>query len=218
MMKKSFLYRYEVYNVPLLLQPLFYLYSYFVALMLFIYVHIVNFTSKIEIVGQEHLEAQRNYIFCFWHTFMPLYGAVFLNNRSEVWMQHPFWFMKSIHLFLRFTGVKKIILGSTGHSGREAADELVKYLKKGYSTVLLPDGPSGPPFVAKKGFLHISLQSQVPIVPIQFKASKFFESHGWDRKKWPTPLCTIKVKFGKPILISEGNFDEAYGQITKALG
>jgi len=86
-------------------------------------------------------------------------------------MQHPFWFMKPIHLFLRFTGVKRIILGSTGHSGREAAEEVVEYLKKGYSTVLLPDGPSGPPFVAKKGLFHISLQSQVSIVPMQFKVS-----------------------------------------------
>lgn len=218
MMKRSLLYRYKVYNVPLLLQPLFYLYSYFVALMLFIYAHIVHFTSKIEIVGQEHFEAQRNYIFCYWHTFVPLYGAVFLRNRSQVWIQHPFWFMKSIHLFLQFTGVKKIILGSTGHSGREAADELVEYLSKGYSTVLLPDGPNGPPLAAKKGFLHISLQSQVPIVPIRFKASRFFESHGWDRKKWPTPFSTIKVQFGKPILISEENYYEAYSKITKALG
>ena len=217
-MGKAFLYRYKVYNVPLLLQLVFYLYSYFVALILLGYALIVHFTSKIEIMGQEHLDAQRNYIFCYWHTFVPLYGAVFLNNRSQVWMQHPFWFMKSIHLFLRFTGVKKIILGSTGHSGREAADELVEYLKKGYSTVLLPDGPSGPAFVAKKGMLHISLQSQVPIVPMQFKASKFFESHGWDRKKWPVPFSTIKVQFERPVLISEDNFDEAYGEITKALG
>jgi lysophospholipid acyltransferase (LPLAT)-like uncharacterized protein len=217
-MINSFLYRYKVYNVPLLLQPVFYLYSYFVALILFVYALIVHFTSKIEIVGQEHIDAQRNHIFCHWHTFIPLYGSVFLHNRSQVWMQHPFWFMKSIHLFLRFTGVKKIILGSTGHSGREAADELVEYLKKGYSTVLLPDGPSGPPFVAKKGMLHISLQSQVPILPMQFRASKFFESHGWDRKKWPIPFSTIEVKFGTPILISDNNIYEAYGEITKALG
>ena len=217
-MGRSLSYRFKVYNVPLLLQPVFYLYSYFIALILFGYALIVHFTSKIKIIGREHLDAKQNYIFCYWHTFVPLYGAVFLNNRGQVWMQHPFWFMKSIHLFLRFTGVKKIILGSTGHSGREAADELVEYLKKGYSTVLLPDGPRGPAFVGKKGMFHLSLQSQVPIVPMQFKASKFFESHGWDRKKWPVPFSSIKVQFERPVLISEDNFDEAYGEITKALG
>ncbi len=216
-MGESILYRYKVDNVPPILQPVFYFYSYFVALILFVYTLIVHFTSKIEIVGQEHLDAQRNYIFCHWHTFFPLYGSVFLRNRSHVWMQHPFWFMKPIHLFLRFTGVKKIILGSTGHSGREAADELVEYLKKGCSTVLAPDGPNGPPFVLKKGILHISLQSQVPIVPMQFRASRFLESNAWDRKKWPFPFSTIRVQFGKPIQVSEDNFDEAYDEITNAL-
>ena len=217
-MGKSALYRYKVDNVPITLQPVFYLYSYFVALILFVYALIVHFTSKIEIVGQEHLDAQRNYIFCHWHTFMPLYGSVFLRNQSQVWMQHPFWFMKSIHLFLRFTGVKKIILGSTRHSGRQAADELVEYLKRGYSTVLLPDGPSGPALVAKRGMLHISLHSQVPIVPMQFRVSKFVESNGWDRKKWPIPFSTIKVQIGNPIQVSVANLDEAYAEITDALG
>jgi lysophospholipid acyltransferase (LPLAT)-like uncharacterized protein len=126
--------------------------------------------------------------------------------------------MKPIHLLLRFTGVEKIILGSTGHYGREAADELVGYLKKGYSTVLLPDGPNGPPFVLKKGILHVSLQSQVPIVPVQFRASRFLESNTWDRKKFPFPFSTIRVQFGNPIQISKDNFDEAYDEITSALG
>ncbi len=58
-MGKAFLYRYKVYNVPLLLQPVFYLYSYFVALILLGYALIVHFTSKIEIMGQERLDAQR---------------------------------------------------------------------------------------------------------------------------------------------------------------
>jgi lysophospholipid acyltransferase (LPLAT)-like uncharacterized protein len=55
---------------------------------------------------------------------------------------------------LRFIGVKKIVLGSSGYSGKEAADQLVEYLKKGYSTVLSPDGPSGPAFQMKKGALQ----------------------------------------------------------------
>jgi lysophospholipid acyltransferase (LPLAT)-like uncharacterized protein len=57
-------------------------------------------------------------------------------------MQHPTWYMKPSHVMLRFIGVKKITLGSSGYSGKEAADQLVEYLKKGYSTVILPDGPS----------------------------------------------------------------------------
>jgi len=132
-------------------------------------------------------------------------------------MQHPSWYMKAIHVVLRLIGVDKIILGSTGHSGREAADQLVEYLRRGYSTVIMPDGPAGPPCVLKKGILHMSMQSGVPIVAMQFSASKFFELKTWDRKKWPYPFSTIKMKIGIPIQITRDNLDEAPRRITAAL-
>jgi lysophospholipid acyltransferase (LPLAT)-like uncharacterized protein len=126
--------------------------------------------------------------------------------------------MKPIHVLLRLIGVERIILGSTGHSGREAAEQVIEYLRQGYSTVLIPDGPHGPPFVLKKGILHMSLQSSVPIVAMQFSASKFFELKTWDRKKLPYPFSTIRMKIGKPIQITSNNLDKAYVEITEALG
>jgi hypothetical protein len=133
-------------------------------------------------------------------------------------MQHPTWYLKPSHVLLRFVGVKKIILGSSGYSGKEAADQLVEYLKKGYSTVVLPDGPSGPPFQMKKGALHISMQSNVPIVPMRFKASHSFEISNWDRRKWPLPFSTITVEYGEPIQITKDNFEMAYDIISDSLG
>ena len=217
-MSHSFLYRYEVTTVPLILKPVFYLYTYVVAGILLAWAVLIHSTSKIEITGQERLQGRPNFLFCHWHTFIPLYFCTFLYNRRQVWMQHPFWFMKPVHLFLRFIGIERIILGSTGHHGQEAADELVACLKEGCSTVLLPDGPSGPPFVLKKGILHISLQSNVPIVPMQFQVSRFFEANTWDRKKMPLPFTSISVQFGMPIQVSRGNFDKASAAIEKALG
>ena len=92
----------------------------------------------------------------------------FLRNYRHAWMQHATWYMKTSHVMLRYVGVRKIILGSTGHAGKKAATQLVGYLKNGYSTVLLPDGPSGPPFQMKKVAFHISMQSNVPILPVRF--------------------------------------------------
>jgi lysophospholipid acyltransferase (LPLAT)-like uncharacterized protein len=115
-------------------------------------------------------------------------------------------------------GVEKIILGSTGHSGRKAADQLVEYLKRDYSTVVMPDGPNGPPFILKKGILHMSLQSGVPIVAIQFISSNYFEFNTWDRKKLSQPFSTIKIKIGKPLQFTIDDFDEAHTIITEALG
>jgi lysophospholipid acyltransferase (LPLAT)-like uncharacterized protein len=126
--------------------------------------------------------------------------------------------MKPIHVLLRWLGVERIILGSTGHSGREATEQVVKYLRKGYSTVLIPDGPHGPPFVLKRGILPMSLQSGVPIVALQLRASKFFELKTWDRKRLPYPFAKIRMEIGDPIYVTEDTFDEAYSLITKKLG
>ncbi|UCG66982.1 MAG: hypothetical protein JSW12_08305 [Deltaproteobacteria bacterium] len=217
-MRKALLSRYEVDNVPLFLRPLFYFYGYSVAFILFVYFLIVRATLRVEIRGHEILKIRSNYILCFWHTFIVLYFSVFLRNRSHIWMQHASWFMKPVHVFLRFIGVKELALGSTGHSGQVAADKVVSYLRRGYSSVLLPDGPSGPPFRLNKGILHMALQSHVPIVPMRFTASNYYELNTWDRKKWPYPFSKISIEFGNPIQVTSANFTAAFGELEKALG
>jgi len=217
-MKISIFSKYHVNNVPLILKPIFYLYGYGIPILGFIYLLIVRLTSKIVFIRKDRLNERSNYIFCFWHTFIFLYFAVFLRSQLHVWMQHPTWYMKPSHVMLRFIGVKKIILGSSGYSGKEAAGQLVEYLKKGYSTVLLPDGPSGPPFQMKKGALHISLQSNVPIAPMRFRNTNSFEIPYWDRRRWPLPFSRITVEYGEPIQITEDNFERAYDLISKFLG
>ena len=215
---QSFLNIYRVDTVPALLRPLHWFYAYSIALGLFVYSALVHHTSRIEYSGQEHLEGRSNYIFCIWHTFTPLYFCVFMKHAHHVWMEHPGWLMKHLHIFLRFVGVERIIFGSTGHSGREAADEIVECLKQGYSTVLAPDGPYGPPYVLHKGILHMSRQSCVPVISIEFSVARFFKLRGWDRKRIPLPFNSIKVRFSAPVQVTPENLSEAYTQIQKELG
>ncbi|MBM4340771.1 MAG: DUF374 domain-containing protein [Deltaproteobacteria bacterium] len=217
-MKKSFFSKYHVNEVPLVLKPIFYLFGYGIPCLGSIYLFIVRFTSKTVFIGKEHLKESSNYIFCFWHTYIFLYFTVFFRTQLHVWMQHPTWYMKPSHVMLRLIGVKKIILGSSGYSGKEAADQLVEYLKQGYSTVLLPDGPSGPPFQMKKGILYISLQGNIPIVPMRFHITHSLEIPYWDRRKWPLPFSTITVEYGEPVQITTDNFETAYDLISKSLG
>ena len=224
-MSKSFLSRYRVDNVPLLLKPIFYLYGYGLAVLLFFVLFVLRLTINVEIIGRDKLRRYSNHIFCQWHNVVPLSFLntvpnipASLDNNSYIFMQHPSWYMKPIHVLLRWMGVERIILGSTGHSGREAAEQVVKYLRKGYSTVLIPDGPHGPPFHLKKGILHMSLQSGVPIVAIQLHASKFFELNTWDRKRLPYPFAKIRMEIGDPTHITEDTLDEAYSLIAKKLG
>jgi len=181
-MRKTILYRYRVDKVPIIIRPQFYLYGYGLGLLLFFFLLIFRVTTKVKITGREKLRKDSNHIFCLWHSFVPLalisatplIPAV-LDRAPQAWMQHPVWYMKPIHVLLRLSGVKKIILGSTGHSGRDAAERLIEHLRQGCSTVINPDGPNGPAFVLKKGILHLSLKSCVSVVPLRFSSSSFRE-------------------------------------------
>ena len=205
-MKKSIFSRYRVNEVPYAIKPIFYLYGYGISFLVFIYFVVVHLTSKIEIIGKENLKDSANHIICFWHSFIFLYFTVFLKHHRYAWLQHPTWYMKTSHVMLRYVGVRKIILGSTGHTGREAANQLIEYLKDGYSTVLLPDGPSGPSFQMKKGVFHISMQSNVPIQPVRFYSSTSIEVKNWDRIKCTIQLSTITVEYGETIQLTGYNF------------
>lgn len=208
----------HVNEVPFRFKPLVFLFGYSVAILGFVYCFVVHFTSKIVFIGREQLKKNSNYILCFWHQYAFLYFVIFLRNQHHIWMQHPIWYMKPSHIFLRFIGVTKIILGSTGHSGKEAAKQLVEYLKKGSSTAIMPDGPHGPPFIMKKGSLHMSLQSNVPIIPIRFKTSFAWELNRWDRRLWPLPFTKYTVEFGQPVQVTKDNLESVYNIVSKALG
>ena len=217
MTSRPFTSRYLVDNVPLWLRPFHNAFSYFFALKIFLFARLVYFTSRIEIVGRRQYEQSSNRIFCYWHLYSPLALSAFYRPRRHVWMQHPGWLNKHMHVMVRLCGVR-VVLGSTGHGGRAAADEIVEYLKKGYSTVVFPDAPRGPPCVLKDGALHMSLKSGVPIVPVRFWVSRCVKLSGWDRKRVPLPFCAMRVEFKDPIQVTEENFDEAREALREALG
>ena len=208
--------KYRTDTLPWWLRPPVLIYGYGGALLFFLFARLVQWTSRVEVVGTENLQGRTNHILCFWHTFIPLYFILFPRHRRHAWMQHPFWYMKPIHALLRLSGVDEIVLGSTGHSGQEAAANLAELLDEGYSTVILPDGPAGPRGVARRGALHLSLQTGVPIIPMRFEASRCVRGRGWDRKHWPLPFAAMKVHYGPPIGVDE-DLDAAAERLQLAL-
>lgn len=189
------------------------------------YLVVQRISVKVEYVGLERLSPDVNYIFCHWHESLPLTFQASaprlhprLLHRPHVWMQHPSWGVSPIRVVVRQMGVERLILGSTGHGGRDAADEVVSYLKRGYSTAVSPDGPRGPARVLKKGVLHLAVQSGVAIVPMRVTASRYVRSWEWDRKVHPLPFARIRVEFGTPLNVREETFEESAEALVRALG
>ena|ERR1051325_9167268 len=210
---------YRVDNVPLLLRPLLYLYAYGFALAFHSVRLLFHLTFTIEKEGEEHPAPYGNHIYATWHENLLCYFTVYIRYRERyAWINHPLWYMKPVHIVLRWMGMRKLFLGSSGHGGREAMLQVVEHLKKGYNTFINPDGPAGPYQVLKPGVLEMSRLSGIPVVPIRFELSKYIRWRGWDKKKMPLPFSTIKVIYQKPVLVTDLNFQEAAREIAAELG
>lgn len=129
-------------------------------------------------------------------------------------LNHPVWYMKPVHVCLRFMGMKKIYYGSSGHAGKAAAIQLTDALKNGSNTFITPDGPSGPLHEFKKGALHLSMNSAVPILPVRFEYANARNLSGWDEKRFPRLFSNVDVYFDKPISVDQSNFDSIIAEIT----
>ncbi len=201
------------------------MYGYVAGFLWFLGVLLLRMTQRVKVTGTENLSADSNYIFCQWHesATLSLQGWAprfprYMRQRPHAWLQHPAWYTKPVGVLLNLVGVERLVLGSTGHDGRRAADELVTYLKDGYSTVIVPDGPNGPARTLKKGVLHIALQSNVAIIPLRVDANRCFRSNSWDRKMHSLPFSIINVVVGPPIVVTTSTFDETLEELTRELG
>lgn len=181
---------------------------------------LVHFTSKITFEGEVYVSNKKqNFIFCHWHEAIPFYFGTFLKqDRYHVWMNHPIWFMKPIHVYASFVGIKKLVLGSSGHDGKKALAELTNEIKNGASTFIFPDGPAGPPKNLKHGIIDLAYETGVAIIPIEFVYGKYIQLNTWDKKKIPLPFSKIVVKYKAPIYVTDKNKNEVKLIIESALG
>jgi len=209
---------YLVNNIPWWLKPFFLLYSYFLAGCFYLANLIINKTCKKQCIGLENLVAFENHIFCIWHESLPTY---FITNiryqKPYVWLNHPIWFMKPIHLVLKWMGTQKIVLASSGHSGKEGLKIVIDYLKNGFSTLVSTDGPNGPVKVVKEGVLQMSLKTGLPVIPVRYKISRSFTLPTWDGKVIPIPFSTIQIIYEDPVFVTEENYMGAKDKLTAQL-
>ena len=132
-------------------------------------------------------------------------------------MNHPIWHMKPVHVMLGLTGVEHICLGSSGNSGMQALENVVSYLKQGYSTTVASDGPAGPAFVLKPGVLLMSRDAQIPVIALHFSCRRYWRLGRWDRKIVPAFFSEITIHVGEPVQVNNINIEASASAITRHL-
>ena len=113
------------------------------------------------------------------------------------------------------------VRGSTAHQGRHACAEYASLVKEGYTIALTVDGPTGPRHASKPGIVHLASQYQVPILPFNAKAKRYWTLRTWDLMKIPKPFTLIVTTWGEPIHVprdlSAADVDRYQSMIDEAL-
>lgn len=92
------------------------------------------------------------------------------------------------------------IRGSAHRRGATAFIEMMRYMEKGGSMCITPDGPKGPRYKTHPGIIKLASVSGIPIIPvcIDYSACQRI-SAAWDGYAIPVPFSDVTLRWGKAI-------------------
>ena len=155
----------------------------------------------------DNSRTQAPVIYCMWHNHLALALASYDNRILEKWHEKGLVAMVSasgdgafLAAVLDKFGVPSV-RGSTSRRGPQALLEASRWLRKGYSIAITPDGPRGPSHQIQDGIIYLAQVSGRPIVPISNFARWKFRLPSWDRFQIPLPFARCEAYDNDPIYV-----------------
>ena len=168
---------------------------------------------RIEVHGreleQEILARRPGVLYAGWHRGF-LYYAYHYRDRKGAGIISQSRDGELIASVVRRLGIKGF-RGSSTRGGGAALRELVDYIRQGHIGGFTPDGPVGPPYVAKPGIIQLAARTGAPLMPFAWDAHPAYEFNSWDRTILPLPLSRIVVLYDRELLyVPQGLGEEEY--------
>ena len=91
--------------------------------------------------------------------------------------------------------------GSSSKGGTKVAKQIIEHAKNGGSMVLTPDGPRGPKYNVKPGFIRLASACGIPIIPMTLNSKQHWTLKGWDQTQIPKPFSKAEFILGEPLHI-----------------
>jgi lysophospholipid acyltransferase (LPLAT)-like uncharacterized protein len=158
-------------------------------------------------------------IFCVWHDHLVLAVASYDDHVLEKWNEKGLATMVSasgdgafLAAVLEKFGVQAI-RGSTSRRGPQALLEATRWLRKGYSVAITPDGPRGPSRHIQDGIIYLAQVSGRPIVPISNFTRWKIRLPSWDRFQIPLPFARCILYDNDPISVPRDATDAEREQL-----
>jgi lysophospholipid acyltransferase (LPLAT)-like uncharacterized protein len=191
------------------------------------YQRLVGKTVRWQIEGKDNLmlaqASKRPFLWSLWHGLsLPfiMYGYRFMDprdfcvvvvgdERSDVLQRLAERIQASTYA---------VDMGGNPMAAGRAVLRVIQAMKKGKQSMLAPDGPDGPAFIAKPGIAFLARKTEGVVLPVGAWARPVVQIPRWDRYLVPLPLATVYLAFGKPIYAGKDEDETALTEtITQAL-
>jgi lysophospholipid acyltransferase (LPLAT)-like uncharacterized protein len=180
-------------------------------------IKLVGRTVRFEVEGWEHWEAIERGghlpIFVMWHNRAFL-GTYWWRGRRIVVLISRSFDGEYIARFVQRFGFGAA-RGSSTRGGARAVIEMTRLMRAGCPAAFTPDGPKGPPYVAKMGPVLLAKKSGHPMLPMTVTAARYWELPSWDSFQVPKPFTRARVRLAAPIYVP-ADADEAALEAKRA--
>jgi lysophospholipid acyltransferase (LPLAT)-like uncharacterized protein len=105
--------------------------------------------------------------------------------------------------------------GSSSKGATGALREFIRAAQRGSNLVFTPDGPKGPPRVAKSGVVLAAQATGNAIIPVVFIARRKRSLRSWDSFQVPLPFSRGLFLYGDPIAVPRRLSDEEVEQYRR---
>ena len=93
----------------------------------------------------------------------------------------------------------RALRGSSTRTGAQALRDIYQAVKQdGLSIATTPDGPRGPAFEFKQGWIMLAQLTGAPLLPLAYACDRAWRFNSWDRFFVPKPFARIVVAVGEP--------------------
>lgn len=183
-------------------------------------VRILASSWRIQAVNEERwrvlYKAGRPHVFLLWHeALLPLLwqhrhqGIAIVVSEARDGQ-----YLSDLATTLGYSAVR----GSSTRGGARALLGAVRELQSGRAVAFTPDGPRGPRRELKPGVVAAAQRGGGVIVPIHAEADRAWRLHSWDRFMIPKPLARVRITYGRPFEVAEGEMGLAEGLTHAAEG
>ncbi len=176
---------------------------------LFQYFHLVTRTARFHVEGGEQLERAEAsglpLLWAFWHQQVML-AAHYIYRQDDparysnliVGDDRGFALAHAGRRLGLHAAVKVDMQGNPVVAGR-AVLEVVKAMKRGYRSMIAPDGPDGPAFTPKAGMAFVAQKAEALILPMGAYCRPAWKLRRWDEYLVTLPFSDFFYVFGQPI-------------------